>query len=166
MTHDTGKATRRLILEPLTAEAFAAFGDVVDPPAEAAPALLAESLGGQDGAHQPRLSFSCAPAWTLPLEVREMERHNRSSQCFVPMDVARWVILVAPDRGGRPDTAGLRAFLVRGDQAVNYHRGTWHHPVRALDRPGRFAVLMWTTGRKQDDEEWATLPQPVTIAAA
>ena len=54
---------------------------------------------------------------------------------------------------------------VRGDQAVNYHLGTWHHPLRVLDRPGRFAVLMWSTGVKADDEEWSTLPEPVTITA-
>ena len=46
---------------------------------------------------------------------------------------------------------------------MNYHLGTWHHPLRVLDRPGRFAVLMWSTGVKADDEEWSTLPEPLTI---
>lgn len=156
--------TRRLLLEPLTAEAFAPYGDVVDPPAEGARISLTDTLRAIDGALQPRLSFSTATAWTLPLLATEMERHNRSSQCFVPMDVARWVVLVAADLGGRPDPDALRAFLVRGDQAVNYHLGTWHHPVRALGRPGRFAVLMWTTGSTPGDEEWSTLPEPVEIA--
>lgn len=156
--------TRSLRLEPLTPEAFAPFGDVVEPPAVGDRASLDGSLGGAEGT-TPRLSFNNAPSWDLPLTAAEMERHNRSSQCFMPMDVVRWVVIVAPDRGGRPDEEALRAFVVRGDQAVNYHVGTWHHPLRPLDRPGRFAVLMWTTGSKPDDEEWADLSGPVTITA-
>lgn len=155
--------TRRITLEPLSAEAFAPFGDVIDPPAAGARVSLTDTLSAIDGATQPRLSFSNAMAWSLPLLATEMERHNRSSQCFVPMDVERWLVLVAPDLGGKPDASALRAFAVRGDQAVNYHLGTWHHPLRALDRPGRFAVLMWTTGSKPDDEEWSTLPEPVEV---
>ena len=154
---------RHLSLEPLTAEAFAPYGDVVEPPAPGDRTTLEATLLARDGAAAARLSFNHAPAAPLPLLAREMERHTRSSQCFVPLDVARWVILVAPDTGGAPDPAGLRAFLVRGDQAVNYHLGTWHHPLRVLDRPGRFAVLMWSTGEKARDEEWSTLPEPVMI---
>lgn len=156
--------TRSLVLEPLTPEAFAPFGDVIEPPAEGARISLTDTLRAIDGAAQPRLSFSTAKAWSLPLLATEMERHNRSSQCFVPMDVERWVVLVAPDLGGKPDADALRAFVARGDQAVNYHLGTWHHPLRALDRPGRFAVLMWTTGSKSDDEEWSTLPEALEVA--
>lgn len=157
--------TRILQLAPLTAEAFAPFGDVVDPPAPGDRRALSETLATTEGGLTPRLGFSNAKPWDLPLTATEMERHNRSCQCFVPLDVARWVVLVAPDQGGRPDAEALRGFLVRGDQAVNYHIGTWHHPLRALDRPARFAVLMWTTGRKADDEEWSTLPEPVTLLA-
>lgn len=155
--------TRILRLEPMTAADFAPYGDVVEPPALGDRLALSETLVARDGAAATRLSFNHAPPVALPLVATEMERHNRTSQCFVPVDVARWVVMVAPDKGGTPDPAGLRAFVVRGDQAVNYHLGTWHHPLRVLDRPGRFAVLMWSTGVKADDEEWSTLPEPVTI---
>jgi ureidoglycolate lyase len=158
--------TRRIILEPLTPEAFAPFGDVVEPAKPGTRVSLTDSLASGGAATQPKLSFSTAKPWDLPLEATQMERHMLTSQCFVPMDVERWVVMVASDVGGRPDIGKLRAFLARGDQAVNYHLGTWHHPSRVLDRPGRFAVLMWTTGHKPDDEEWFTLPEPVTIAAA
>ena len=155
--------TRVLRLEPMTAEAFAPFGDVVEPPELGARISLEATLRALDGACTPRLSFNHAEPVSLPLLATEMERHSRSSQCFVPMDVARWIVMVAPDRAGAPDTAGLRAFVVDADQAVNYHIGTWHHPLRVLDRPGRFAVLMWTTGRRTDDEVWFTLPEPVFL---
>lgn len=154
---------RTLRLEPLTPEAFAPFGDVVEPPAPGARMSLIDSIGGIEHAGTARLSFNNAEPHPLPLTATQMERHNRSSQCFVPMDVARWVLLVAPDLGGRPDAASLRAFVATGDQAVNYHIGTWHHPLRVLDRTGRFAVLMWTTGQKPEDEEWSTLPEAVTV---
>ncbi len=156
--------TAVVTLEPLTAAAFAPFGDVVDAPALEGRAALMQTLAAKDGAVAAQLSFNHVKPWSLPLRAREMERHNRSSQCFVPLDVSRWVLLVAPDKGGVPDATKLRGFMARGDQAVNYHLGTWHHPLRALDRPGRFAMLMWTTGRKADDEEWATLPAPVSLA--
>ena len=155
--------TRTLRLEPLTPEAFAPFGDVVEPPALGSRLSLIESIGGIEHAGTARLSFNNAEPHALPLIATEMERHNRSSQCFVPMDVSRWVLLVAPDAGGVPDAGALRAFVATGDQAVNYHIGTWHHPLRVLDRPGRFAVLMWTTGQRPDDEEWSTLPEAVTL---
>jgi ureidoglycolate lyase len=153
--------THQIQLEPLTAKAFAPFGDVVDPPALGERAALSETLA--TSAATPRLSFSHMPPWDLPLTATQMERHLNSAQCFIPVDVARYVILVAPDANAAPDPTGLRAFVASGDQAVNYHRGTWHHPQRPLDRPGRFAVLMWTTGRREDDEEWATLADPVLI---
>jgi ureidoglycolate lyase len=152
--------SRVLRLEPLTAEAFAPFGDVVAPPALGDRVSLMETLGGTG---TPRLSFSHAAPLPLPLVATQMERHNRSSQCFVPMDAARWVVIAAPDAGGRPDVAGLRGFVAHPDQAVNFHRGVWHHPSRVLDRPARFAVLMWTTGVTTDDEEWADLPEAVTL---
>jgi ureidoglycolate lyase len=155
--------SRVLRLEPLTADAFAPFGDVVEPPALGDRVSLLETLGGTDGAAMARLSFSHAAPLPLPLVARQMERHNRSSQCFVPMEAGRWVVIAAPDAGGRPDMAGLRGFVARPDQAVNYHRGVWHHPSRVLDRAARFVVFMWTTGETALDEEWATLPEPVTL---
>lgn len=154
---------RVLRLEPLTPEAFARFGDVVEPPAPGARMSLIKSIGGIEHAATARLSFNNAEPHPLPLTATQMERHNRSSQCFVPMDVARWVLLVAPDAGGRPDATALRAFVATGEQAANYSTGTWHHPLRVLDRSGRFAVLMWTTGQKPEDEEWSTLPEAVMV---
>jgi ureidoglycolate lyase len=154
---------RILRLQPLTADAFRTFGDVMDPPALGARPALGETLLARDGATHPGLAFNHAEPVALPLRATQMERHNRSSQCFVPMDVSRWVVMVAPDRDGAPDMAGLLGFIARGDQAVNYHLGSWHHPLRVLDRPGRFAILMWSTGEKARDEEWATLPEPVEL---
>jgi ureidoglycolate lyase len=155
--------TRHLRPEPLTAASFRPFGDVVDPPGPGERPTLGATLTALEPATLPLLSFNHVEPWPGPLVATEMERHTRSSQCFIPLDVARWVLLVAPDRDGAPDMLGVRAFVARGDQAVNYHVSTWHHPLRVLDRPARFAVLMWTTGHKPEDEEWAILPEPIQV---
>ena len=138
---------------------------MVEPPAPGERISLDATLRAIDGATAPKLAFNNAAPHALPLVATQMERHNRTSQCFVPIDVARWVLMVAPDLDGAPDVSRLRAFVATGNQAVNYHLGAWHHPLRVLDRAGRFAVLMWSTGRREDDEEWATLPEAVTLDA-
>ena len=88
-----------------------------------------------------------------PLRAELLERHEFSSQSFVPIDVARWLIVVAPHapRGG-PDTSGVRAFIATGRQGVTYKPNTWHHGLTVLDKSGRFAVFMWRTGAGGDEE--------------
>jgi ureidoglycolate lyase len=54
---------------------------------------------------------------TLPLVGTVMERHRFSSQTFFPLDVARYVVVVAPYSGiDRPDMARACAFVVPGDK--------------------------------------------------
>jgi ureidoglycolate lyase len=95
-----------------------------------------------------------------------MERHEFSSQSFVPIEAGRWLIVVAPHAtGGGPDMHGARAFIAGPRQGVTYGANVWHHPLTILDRPAAFAVYMWLEGGK-GDEEFFTLPAPVTIAAS
>ena len=91
------------------------------------------------------------PTPDRPLKSETLERHEFSSQSFVPVDVGRWLIVVAPHAAkGGPDMADARAFIANGQQGVTYKPDTWHHGLTTLDQPGRFAVFMWragTTGR-------------------
>ena len=48
-------------------------------------------------------------------------------------------MVVAPR--GWFDAGAIRAFLARGDQGVNYARGTWHHFHLALGAVGDFLVI-------------------------
>ncbi len=97
-----------------------------------------------------------------PLRSDYMERHEFSSQTFVPLDVERWLIVVAPHASaGGPDVTGMKAFIATGRQGVTYRPNTWHHGLTVLDRPGRFAVFMWLDGGK-GDEEFVPVP-PFTI---
>ena len=143
----------RLILEPLTAEAFAPFGEVLAAPAAPGRDYIDAALENRRAHAKPSLSFSTKAPTALPLASTTMERHLHSSQSFVPMEAGRWLVLVAPHGAdGGPDMARARAFLARPDQGVTYGADVWHHPSTVFDRTARFAVFMWKDGSPADDE--------------
>jgi ureidoglycolate lyase len=150
--------------QPLTAEAFAPFGEVFRTPAEKGRLYLDDQLATARPTWRTSLSISRSgtPA-TLPLVATRMERHAYSTQTFVPLEPARYLILVAPKAvGGAPDTARAQAFVAAPGQGITYAMNTWHHPMTVLDAPAGFAVMMWRDGGP-DDEHWHTLAQPITI---
>ena len=64
-----------------------------------------------------------------------------------------------------PDVSGRQGLpRSRHDVGVNYRADTWHHPLTALDWPARFVVLTFVDGT-ETDEQFVTLPEPVTIEA-
>ncbi len=102
---------------------------------------------------------------TLPLTAIQMERHVHSSQAFMPVDCASYLVLVAPHGADEmPDLSKIRAFRVPGDTGINYRADTWHHPLSALERRGRFAILTFVDGTASD-EQFVDLPQEVVIEA-
>ena len=155
----------KLILEPLAAGPFAAFGDVVEIPDSPGSHSFDRALANLRPSARPSLRLSRKDALsTLPLTARQMERHEFSSQSFVPIDAGRWLVVVAPHAaGGGPDVSRARAFLAGPNHGVTYGANVWHHPLTILDRPASFAIFMWLEGGK-GDEEFFTLPVPATIA--
>lgn len=142
--------SRLLPLEPLTREAFAPFGEVIAQ--EGADsylinqgstrrfhALATVQAAGDDACAG--ISLARGEAFDFPLAIRMLERHPLGSQAWIPMHGAEFVVVVAPDGHGGPDEAGIRAFLATGGQGVNYHAGTWHHPLLTLHRPGDFIIV-------------------------
>ncbi len=151
----------RLRIEPVTPQAFAPFGDLL-PPSEGPQQLIDELQNGRASA-RPRLSMMTVEPKALPLTAAKMERHVHSSQAFVPMDCANYLVMVAPQGAdGKPDLSRLRAFRVPGDTGINYRPDTWHHPLSPLERAGRFAILTFIDGTT-GDEEWADLPELVVV---
>jgi ureidoglycolate lyase len=153
-----------IVAKPLTPEEFAPYGDVVISPTDVGRIYYDQGLATLRPTARPSLAVSHAKFLpTLPLNAAVMERHEFSSQSFVPLDVSRWLVIVAPPGAdGGPDTARAMAFLAGPGQGITYHAGTWHHPLTLLDRPGRFAVFMWRDGTKTD-EEFRTLATPFTV---
>jgi len=149
----------RLIAEPLTAAAFAPFGEVLASPESPGRVYIDAVLENRRPGAAPSLSFTLALPASLPLRSTTMERHAHSSQSFIPMQAGRWLVIVAPHaQDGGPDMARARAFLAGPDQGVTYRADTWHHPNTVLDQPGRFAIVMWKDGTAADDE-FATVPE-------
>jgi ureidoglycolate lyase len=154
----------KLNAEPLTADAFAAFGSVFSAPA--APgrsAPVAELLS--DRAHAtPTLTVSLEDPPPLPVIIRCLEQHPFSTQTFIPLDLSRYLLVVAPTlHSGHPSLAEARAFVGGATQGVSYVTGLWHAAFMVLDRRGSYAALIWRDGTAAD-EVFIDLPPTLTIA--
>jgi ureidoglycolate lyase len=155
--------TRTIAVEPLTAQAFAPFGEVPTSadgdgrPVNLGTARRLDHVATLDTtrphAHPNLALFRCAPV-TLPFDVTMLERHPHSSQLVLALSGGPWVVCVAPsDAGGEPDVAALRAFRAERGQAVHLARGMWHHPIVVLEHPAELAMLVWEDGGPGDTEE-------------
>ena len=160
--------TRHLTAEPLSAAAFAPFGDVI----EAAGASFPINGGMCDRFHDlarldiigdGRVGVSVADSrpFALPLDFTLVERHPLGSQAFVPMSEDPFLVVVAPDEDGRPGAP--RAFLTQPGQGVNYHRNVWHGVLTPLRRPARFLIVD-RIGSGNNLEEY-TYDKPWTVVA-
>jgi ureidoglycolate lyase len=150
---------------PLTEAAFAPFGTVVTYNPGAPRFGLIRELENHRDTARAHLDFATIAARTLPFAAQVMERHPYSSQTFIPIEVARYLILVAPpSHSAEPDMARAQAFIAESRQCITYRAGTWHHPATALDRDGFFAMLTWRAGNA-GDEEFFSLAEPVEIFA-
>ena len=138
--------SRTIVARPLTARAFAPFGEVIERRPEPDQIINA----GLCGRHHDlaRLDFADGRAGislfdarprALPHRVDLLERHPLGSQAFVPMTEHPFLVVVAPDEGGAPGRP--LAFLTSPGQGVNLRRGTWHGVLTPLHAPGLFAVV-------------------------
>jgi len=142
-------ATRlRLVAAPLTAAAFAPFGDVIETegrthyPINAGTAQRYNDLAKVEvsaAGGRPLISILSAQPVALPLRLRLMERHPLSSQAFIPLSSTPFLVVVAPL--GTLDIECIRGFRSNGRQGVNYRTGTWHHPLLALERTTEFLIV-------------------------
>jgi ureidoglycolate lyase len=152
--------------EPLTKEAFAPFGDVIDVPTSTGRTYYEDALGNLRPAARPSVSVSQRePTTERPVAADLLERHEFSSQTFIPLDVDRWLIVVAPHAAaGGPDISGVKAFIADGRQGVTYRPNTWHHGLTVLDRPGRFAVFMFRDDSSGDEEFVSVRPFTIRVS--
>lgn len=153
-----------LSVAPLQAAAFAPFGDLLAP--EGPPdriinqglcaryhdrARLDFGPGGRAG-----ISVFQAEPRRLPLDLAMMERHPDGSQAFLPLSCAGYLVVVAPDAGGRPGRP--QAFRAGPSQGINLLRGTWHAVLMPLDAPGLFAVVDRIGPGPNLQEHWFETP--------
>ena len=139
----------RLKVRPMTREAFAPFGVLID------------SRGSVEidlGEGKP--SLTGATSERRPYSFDFMARHKRTMQVFSPLASSQFVIAVAPPNdSGAPDVDRVVAFLVEGVLPYAYHRGTWHTPP--------FPVKEWASYLVVDragtlDDDWELVDLKVT----
>ena len=103
--------SRTVKVQPLTAEAFAPYGQVIEATGEpsffinngrcgryhdlARPDMLGEGA-------EVALSVGRSDSVSLPYTIDLLERHPLGSQAFVPMAATPMLVMVAPDVGGKP----------------------------------------------------------------
>jgi ureidoglycolate lyase len=133
----------------LTRAAFAPFGDVIEVDAALASHpinggttqrfhdLGTASVSGSNA--RVALSMARASPFSLPLTLKMVERHPLGSQAFIPVRPTTFLVVVAPDEDGRPGAP--QAFLAAPGQGINYHAGTWHGVLTALDEATDFLIV-------------------------
>ncbi len=141
-------STRTLSTEPLTREAFAPFGQVIETdgahhyPINAGNCeryhdLARVELGGVHA--RPLISIIHGRHYSLPLTLKMVERHPLGSQAFYPLSPHPFLAVVAPDESGAPGTP--RAFLTRTGQGINIAMNTWHGVLTPLEADADFLCV-------------------------
>ena len=138
-----------LKVRPMTREAFAPFGVLID-----SRGSVEIDLG--EGKH----SLTGATSEWRPFSFDFMARHKRTMQVFSPLASSQSVIAVAPpNQDDAPDVDQVVAFLVEGRLPYAYHKGTWHTPP--------FPVKEWASYLVVDragtlDDDWELVDLKVT----
>lgn len=127
----------KIQIQALTTENFKAFGDVVssagsdffyinDRHTERYHALAEVQSDTKVGIS----IFKNIKASQFPIKISMLERHPLGSQAFIGMHGQQFVVVVAENLDqDKPNLETMKAFITDGTQGVNYHAGTWHHPL-------------------------------------
>jgi ureidoglycolate lyase len=163
--------------KPLTKQAFKPFGDVIEVSDDAEKISInyglteryhaLTTLDVTEEAGKGIISvFRSSPKACCEINDKKgqltidcMERHPLSSQAFYPLSANAYLVVVAP--AGEFDVSKLEVFLAKGNQGVNYHKGTWHHYSLALGETSDFLVVDRQGVGKNCDE--VTLENTITI---
>jgi ureidoglycolate lyase len=139
---------RTIIIEPLTPDAYAPFGQVIQiEGAQHYPInggmterfhdLAKVELGGVHP--RPLVSIARGRPYQLPLTLKMVERHPLGSQAFYPLSDRPFLSIVAPDEGGVPGTP--RAFLAGRGQGINMAMNCWHAVLTPLEEVSDFLII-------------------------
>lgn len=139
---------RVLTARPLTREAFAPFGDVID--AEGPERFLING-GRCERIHDLARVEAAGPnarvlisifrgtPYAFPLKLAMVERHPFGSQAFMPLGGKPFLVVVCadgPDGPGKPE-----AFVTAPGQGVSYPRNRWHAVLTPIGEPQDFLVV-------------------------
>lgn len=134
---------RDITPQPLTAAAFAPFGEVLEATGDFR--LINAGLCNR---HHDRAKLDFGPEGragisifqakprALPYSFDLVERHPEGSQAFIPMSAHPFLVIVTESPEAQP-----LAFVTNGMQGINFARGTWHGVLTPLEGAGLFAVI-------------------------
>lgn len=152
-----------LMPEPLTAAAFAPFGDVMEVGDDKTHYTInygrteryhdLAQLDTLENGGKPTVSIFRSQPASFPLQIEIMERHPFGSQAFFSMQRKPFLVLVAPP-GEKPELEQLRLFEVGAEQGVNYHRGVWHHYQFSVDDVRDFLCIDRSGGQGGNCDEY------------
>ena len=129
-------------IAPLSAAAFAPYGDVLNCEGEPDKLINAGLCGRfhdrakvDVGDGRVGISLFRSELRQLPYLCDMVERHPDGSQAFIPMSMDPFLVIVA-DADLTP-----HAFITAPGEGINFHRGTWHGVLTPLSGRGLFAVI-------------------------
>jgi ureidoglycolate lyase len=140
--------SREVVARPLTREAFAPFGDVIDADG---PTRYPINGGMTERIHdlarveatgpnaRVLISIFRGKPYAMPLELKLVERHPFGSQAFMPLVPRPFLVVVCEDGPEGPETP--HAFLTAPGQGVNYGRNVWHAVLTPLGEAQDFLVI-------------------------
>ncbi len=157
---------------PLTAETFAAFGEVIE--LESARQIRINQglttryhdlfeIDVNDQGGKPIVNVFRTSPLPLPHQVTVMERHPLGSQAFVPLGHDPFLVLVA-NAVEKIRAADLHLFITNGKQGINLRKNTWHHFQIVIGKTQSFLVID-RGGRGNNLVEAEVADQPVWIPA-
>ena len=129
-----------LMPQPLTAQAFAAFGDVIETRSDTVininqgTSQRFHDLARVDvasGEGHPLVNIFRASPYPEPLTLSMMEKHPLGSQLFMPLQQHAYLVAVA-QASDQVSAGDITVFSASGNQGVNFQPGTWHHPLLVL----------------------------------
>jgi ureidoglycolate lyase len=141
--------TYRLNLKPLTQEAFAPFGDVIQKEGHYPEEInygqtrkyagLAQlDVGDKEGTSTIHI-YRSRPV-SLPFRIEVMEYHPLGSQAFIPLHEQPFLVVVAPPAESLPFKS-IQGFLSNGEQGVSLNKGVWHHYQLSLGETCDYLVI-------------------------
>lgn len=160
----------KLAPQPLTREAFAPYGEVIED-LGTTPKLVNQGFAqrfndlarvdvGMEGGEVQICLFTANPR-PQPIAIKIMERHPLGSQAFVPLQDRPWLVLVCDDP---LDVSSYHCFAATGRQGINYARNIWHHPLLVFDAMSRFLIIDRKGPGTNLEEVW--LPDTLNLSLA
>lgn len=135
-------------IKPLTREAFAPFGDVIEMegaanfPINAGKCTRFHDLAKIETTGEkarPMISLLRGDPYPLPLTLTMVERHPLGTQAFIPLTDNAFLVVVAEETADGPGEP--LAFRTAPGQGVNIGRNVWHGILTPLDAVSDFAVV-------------------------